>query len=121
MLLLPPCSFSLDLFEAKPMTAAPSLPPTWCRISRETKAARYRSLLAELITSDARKFLWGCRPSACAALGVTRVTVPVVGLPGENAFFTPPDFRKEITTIRQLPYDDPLGHGKGCTAPSGKG
>ena len=31
------------------MTAAPSLPPTWCRILRETKAARYRSLLAELI------------------------------------------------------------------------
>ena len=40
------------------MTAAPSLPPTWCRISREPKAARYRSLLAELIPSDARKFLW---------------------------------------------------------------
>ena len=58
--LTPPLSsFSLDLFEAKnPMTAAPSLPPTWCRISRETKAARYRSLLAELITSDARKLLW---------------------------------------------------------------
>jgi hypothetical protein len=62
------------------MTAAPGLPPTWCRISRETKAARYRSLLAEPITLDARKFMWGF-----GALGMTRVTVPVVGPPDENA------------------------------------
>ena len=58
--------------------------PNW--IAGISIGARYRSLLAELITSDARKFLWGCRLSACAALGVTRVTVPVVELPGEKPF-----------------------------------